>query len=406
MKSADTIDIFNQSKEALGRIAPYIHKTDVIKSATFSRATNAEIFMKLENLQRTGAFKIRGALNACWNAKSKGEKIVVTSSAGNHGQGVAYAASALGLEAHVFMPEFAYPNKIEATKSYGAIVHLKGETYDDSYAFAREYAAEKNARFIHAFDELDVIAGQGTIGLELYEQKPDLDLLLVPVGGGGLVSGLGSVMKKLSPSTKIIGVQSSGYPAFYESFKQRRLVDVKRSVTIADGISVKRPGELTFDIALKVVDDMVTVDDDEIRTAMFMLLERSKLVTEPAGAAALAAAISGKLGLSGKKIGVIISGGNVNPLLLSRVIAQSLRRTGRLIRLSVTIPDRPGSLRTVLSCVASARANVVDLAHIRDEPDVPPSMAVVEITMEVQTGETFQQLTECLRAQGLKFDIS
>lgn len=406
MRGPRVDEVYQESKNAMTNIAGYVRKTDLVRSAAFSKAAGAEVFMKLENMQKTGAFKIRGALNACWKAKSQGDRIVVTSSAGNHGQGVAYAGSSLGLEAHVFMPEYASPNKIEATRSYGAVIHLRGDTYDDSYEFAREYATERKAKFIHAFDDLDVAAGQGTIGLELHEQAPKLDFLLVPVGGGGLISGLGSVMKRLSPATRIVGVQSSEYPAFYESFKRRELTEIKRGVTIADGISVKKPGELTFNIALEVIDDMITVTDDEIGKAMFMLLERSKMVAEPAGAASLAGAISGKLDLSGKRVGAIISGGNVNPLLLARVITQGLRKTGRLIRLTVTIPDRPGSLRTVLGCIASARANVVDLAHVRDEPNVPPSMATVQVTMEIQIGESFQQLTDCLSAQGFTFEIS
>jgi len=398
-------DIDRAAREAAPIVSEHTHRTPVSLSNYLSEASGSDVYLKLENLQKTGAFKIRGALNACWRASQTGSKLIVASSAGNHAQGVAYSCKALGLTAHVFMPEFAYPNKVEATMSYGAKVHQVGETYDDCYEKAVEFATKEGGTFIHPFDDLKVIAGQGTIALELLEQAPQLDVLIVPVGGGGLIAGVASVFKRSSPSTKIVGVQSKEYPAFCESFRQGKRVDVRRGVTIADGISVKRPGKITLEVALDTVDDMVAVSDNDIVRAMFTLLERGKMVTEPAGAAGVAALLSNQIDVSGKKVGIIVSGGNVNPLLLARIITQSLRESKRLTRLSVNIPDRPGALRTVLGCVASARANVVDLAHIRQEPDVPPSMARVEIMLEAVEGESFNKIRECLSSKGLSFEI-
>ncbi|MBO3810037.1 MAG: threonine ammonia-lyase, partial [Candidatus Brockarchaeota archaeon] len=348
---------------------------------------------------------VRGALNACIAAKKEGVKEVVAASAGNHAQGVAFAARMLGMRCTIFMPEFSYPNKIEATRNYGANVILAGETYDDANAYALEYARTRGVRMVHAFDDKHVVSGQGTIGFEILSETRGLDYLFVPVGGGGLISGIGTVFKKLSPETKIIGVQTNSYPAFAESFKQGRIIDVVRSYSIADGISVKKPGDLTFKIASEVVDDFVTVSDEEIMRAMFLLLERAKMVAEPAGAASLAAVLSNKMDLKQKRVGVVISGGNVNPLLLARVITQSLRQEGRIVRLIVTIPDRSGSLRTVLECISRVKANIVDLVHLRNEPWIPPAMATVEIVVEVVTGETLEELGRCMENKGFSHRI-
>jgi len=399
-------EVFDAAQEALSVVSRYARKTPTSKSDQLSKALGCEVHLKLENLQRTGAFKIRGALNACWIAKQAGAKLIVTASSGNHAQGVAYSCRELGLASHIFMPKSAHPNKVEATMSYGASVRQVGETYDDCFEEATEHAKKEGATFIHSFDDLHVIAGQGTVALEMLEQAPNLDVLLVPVGGGGLISGMASVFKKASPETKVVGVQSKEYPAFCESFKQGRLVDVRRGVTIADGISVKKPGRITLELALHAVDDMVTVSDIDIVRAMFALLEMDKVVTEPAGAAGVAALLSDQLSCPGKRVGVVITGGNVNPLLLARVVTQGLRESRRLSRLSVTVPDRPGALGTVLGCITSAGANVVDLAHARQEPDVPPLMTRVELMIVAMEEECLRKVGECLSAKGLSFEIS
>jgi len=401
-----TTEVHAAAREAFAIVSHHTHRTPALRNDYLSRTAGCEAYLKLENLQKTGAFKIRGALNACWKAKGRGAKVIVAASSGNHAQGVSYSCRELGLASHIFMPEFAYPNKVEATLSYGAKVHQVGETYDDCFEEALAFSEKEGAAFIHPFDDLDVIAGQGTIALELLEQVPDLDVVLVPVGGGGLISGVASVYDNSGPRTKIIGVQSKEYPAFCESFRRGELVDVRRGVSIADGISVKRPGKITLGLALESVDDMVSVSDNEIVGAMFAMLERSKMVTEPAGAATVAALLSGQMDLAGKKVCAIVSGGNVNPLLLARVITQSLRESKRLLRLSVTIPDRPGALRNVLQCVASAGANVVDIDHIRQEPDIPPSMARVDLTVEAMTGESFGKVEACLSSKGLSFELA
>jgi len=398
-------EIFELSKNASETIASFLHKTPFIRSESISKTVGAEVLLKLENLQKTGSFKARGALNACIAAKKEGVKEVVAVSAGNHAQGVAFAARMLGMKCTVFMPEFSYPNKIEATRNYGANVVLAGETYDDANSYALEYARTRGLKLIHAFDDKYVVSGQGTIGFEILSEARALDYIFVPVGGGGLISGVGTVIKKLSPGTKIIGVQTTSYPAFAESFKQGRIIDVVRSYSIADGISVKKPGDLTFKIASEVVDDFVTVSDEEIMSAMFLLLERTKMVAEPAGAASLAAVLCNKVDVKQGRTGVVISGGNVNPLLLARVITQSLRQEGRIVRLIVTIPDRSGSLRTVLECISRVKANIVDLIHLRNEPWIPPAMATVEIVVEVARGETLEELGRCIGSKGFSYRI-
>jgi len=398
-------EIFELSKNASETIASFLHKTPFIRSESISKTVGAEVLLKLENLQKTGSFKARGALNACIAAKKEGVKEVVAASAGNHAQGVAFAARMLGMKCTVFMPEFSYPNKIEATRNYGANVVLAGETYDDANSYALEYARTRGLKLIHAFDDKYVVSGQGTIGFEILSEARALDYIFVPVGGGGLISGVGTVIKKLSPGTKIIGVQTTSYPAFAESFKQGRIIDVVRSYSIADGISVKKPGDLTFKIASEVVDDFVTVSDEEIMSAMFLLLERTKMVAEPAGAASLAAVLCNKVDVKQGRTGVVISGGNVNPLLLARVITQSLRQEGRIVRLIVTIPDRSGSLRTVLECISRVKANIVDLIHLRNEPWIPPAMATVEIVVEVARGETLEELGRCIGSKGFSYRI-
>ncbi len=398
-------EVFELSKTASETMGSFIHKTPFTRSESISSIVGAEVLLKLENLQKTGSFKVRGALNACIAAKKEGVKEVVAASAGNHAQGVAFAARMLGMRCTIFMPEFSYPNKIEATRNYGANVILAGETYDDANAYALEYARTRGVRMVHAFDDKHVVSGQGTIGFEILSETRGLDYLFIPVGGGGLISGIGTVFKKLSPETKIIGVQTNSYPAFAESFKQGRIIDVVRSYSIADGISVKKPGDLTFKIASEVVDDFVTVSDEEIMRAMFLLLERAKMVAEPAGAASLAAVLSNKVDLKQGRVGVVISGGNINPLLLARVITQSLRQEGRIVRLIVTIPDRSGSLRTVLECISRVKANIVDLIHLRNEPWIPPAMATVEIVVEVVTGETLEELGRCMENRGFNYRI-
>lgn len=398
-------EVFELSKAAYKKTAPFLHKTPFMRSESISNMLGTEVFLKLENLQKTGSFKARGALNACMAAKGEGVEEVVAASAGNHAQGIAFSAKMLGMKCTVFMPEFSYPNKVEATRSYGANVVLAGETYDDANSYASEYAKNRGARMIHAFDDKYVVSGQGTIGFEILNDVRELDYLFVPVGGGGLIAGVGTVMKKLSPRTKIVGVQTKNYPAFVESFKQKKIIDVARGYSIADGISVKKPGNLTFRIALEVVDDFVTVSDEEIISAMFLLLERTKMVAEPAGAAGLAALLSNEIDIGAGKVGVVISGGNVNPLLLSRVIMQSLRQEGRMIRLMVTIPDRSGSLRTALECISKVKANVVDLMHLRNEPWIPPAMAVVEIVVEIARGETLEELGRCFEKKGFSYRI-
>jgi len=397
-------DIFADIKEAYPIVREVAHHTPLDRSNTFSRMTRGEVYLKLECLQRTGSFKIRGAYYTISKLKDRIKaKGCVTASAGNHAQGVAYAASSAGMKATIVMPEFSPAAKIQATLGYGAELVLHGRTYDEAVERALEICEERKSVFIHSFDDPKIIAGQGTIGLEMQEDMPDLDVIVVPVGGGGLISGISIALKNIMPNVKIYGVQASGAPSMAHSLKEGKIVELPAVDTIADGIAIKRPGDLTFNITKELVDDIVLVDDDEITHAIFLLLERCKQVVEPAGAVGLAALLSGKIDVKGKKVGVIISGGNIDMSLLTRVIETSLYRESRLVKISGILPDRPGMLRDVLTIVAKARANVVTIEHDRVSPHLSPGRAKVTITLEIPETRYLDELMRMLKETGYHF---
>jgi len=397
-------DIFADVKEAYPIVREVAHHTPLDRSNTFSRMTGGEVYLKLECLQRTGSFKIRGAYYTISKLKDRIKaRGCVTASAGNHAQGVAYAASSAGVKATIVMPEFSPAAKIQATLGYGAELVLHGRTYDEAVKRASEICEERKSVFIHSFDDPRIIAGQGTIGLEMQEDMPDLDVIVVPVGGGGLISGISIAMKNIRPNVKIYGVQASGAPSMAHSLKEGKVVELPAVDTIADGIAVKRPGDLTFDITRELVDDVVVVDDDEIAYAIFLLLERCKQVVEPAGAVGLAALLSGKIDVKGKKVGVIISGGNINMSLLTRIIETSLYRESRFVKISGLLPDKPGMLRDVLTIVAKARANVVTIEHDRASPNLSPGRAKVTITLEIPEMRYLDELMRMLKEAGYHF---
>lgn len=387
-------------------LAPVIHRTPLMYSKTLSDATGAEVFLKLENLQKTGAFKVRGAYYKLAKLKRMGNvSRVVAASSGNHAQGVAYSASLLGIEATIFMPKHTPFYKVNATRSYGANVFLHGETYDDAYKAALEYAESQKATFVHPFNDLDIIAGQGTIGVEIFEDLPGVDVVLVPVGGGGLISGIAVALKSLSDRVKVIGVQPSGAPAMYFSFKEGRVVETPNVWSIADGVIVKRPGELTLQVMREVVDDVVLVDDKEIARAVFVLLERAKTVAEPAGALPVAALLSEAVQVKGKKVVAVISGGNIELSLLSRIINQVLFIEGRQVKIKGLLPDRPGQLKRVIDVVAELGFNIVSIDHERVNPLVMPGTAEVTLGLEIPSREAINILLVKLKEQGLDFKV-
>ncbi len=387
--------------EAAAVLEGIIHRTPVDYTRTFSELTGSNVYFKTENLQKTGSFKIRGAYYKISRLSAKQrERGVVTASAGNHAQGVAYAASRAGINATVVMPVTAPISKVEATREYGAAVVLAGQGYDEAYARALEMQAQSGAAFIHGFDDPDVIAGQGTVGLELMEQLPQLDAVVVPVGGGGLLAGVATAIKKRRPEVKVFGVQSAGAPAMYTSYRQKRWQESGPARTLADGIAVCRPGRLAYDIVRRYVDDIVTVDDEEIARAINMLLERSKLVVEGAGAAGLAALMQGRLSLPGHHVAVILSGGNIDINTVSILIERGLLRSGRRVGLQALLDDRPGALQNFLEVISSKRANIISISHDRVEPRVPLRKARVELVLETINREHIDNLLSALRELG------
>ena len=399
-------DIFQRIKDAYPIVQQVAHRTPLTRSNTFSRMTGSEIFLKLECLQRTGSFKIRGATYAISQFKSsEKEQGCVAASAGNHAQGVAYAAATAGIKSIIVMPELAPASKIIATQGYGAEVILHGMNYDDAVIKAEQISVETGAVFLHSFDNINVIAGQGTIGLELIEDLPSLDVVLVPVGGGGLISGISIAFKKIRPDTKIIGVQASGCPSMVESIRKGRITEIAKSDTIADGIAVRKPSETTLKVVNELLDDVITVSDDEISHSIFMLLERSKLVIEPAGAVGLAALLNNKINVVGKKVGVVLSGGNIDMSLLERIIERSLYLESRFVRITGLLPDKRETLKDLLLVIATTKASVVSIEHERADPNIPLGRMNVTITLEVSQKRYLRELMNNLGKAGYKFRV-
>lgn len=378
-----------------------VYKTDLMQSRTFSNISGNKLFLKTENFQKTGSFKIRGAYNKIANLdeadKAKG---VITASAGNHAQGVAYAASKQKIKSIVVMPETTPIAKITATKDYGAEVVLFGSGYDDAYRKAMEIKNETGTTFVHAFDDPYVIAGQGTIAIEMLEDKQDLDYIIAPIGGGGMISGIAMAAKSIKPDIKVIGVETKGFDAMKKSVDEGEIVTAKAGTTIAEGIAVRRPGNLTFSIIQKYVDDIVTVDEEEIASAILMLLERSKIMSEGAGAAALAAVIDKKILANDKNIGVIISGGNIDINLVSMIIDKGLIKSGRKVEITTVLRDKPGQLRDLLDLLTLAKVNIISISHNREKEGVGLGYAEVEMVLETRGREHAESLIKLMRKKG------
>ncbi len=393
-----TIDNVYRARNALAGVA---RKTDVIYAPKLCK--DAEIYLKTENLQVTGSFKVRGAYYKM-SKLSKEEKArgVVACSAGNHAQGVALAAKQNGIKAVICLPDGAPISKVEATKSYGAEICLVKGVYDDAYQKALQLQAEKGYTFLHPFDDEDVIAGQGTIALEILEQLNDLDAVVVPIGGGGLISGIAYTIKTLAPNVKVYGVQAAGAPSMANSLAGRKIETLDSVSTIADGIAVKRPGNLTYQTVEKYVDDVVTVTDDEISAAILALMEQQKLVTEGAGAVAVAAAMFGKLDIAGKKVVCVLSGGNIDVTILSRVINRGLLMSGRSCQLSVELVDKPGQLLGVSEIIARLGGNVTAVRHERANEGSDVNGCYLHIKLETRNFEHIEEIKAALTEAGFK----
>lgn len=378
-----------------------VRKTDVIYAPKLK--SGVQLYLKTENLQITGSFKVRGAYYKM-NRLSADEKArgVIACSAGNHAQGVALAAQKNGIKAVICLPDGAPISKVEATKSYGAEVCLVEGVYDDAYQKALQLRDEKGYTFIHPFNDEDVIAGQGTIALELIEQLPDLDAVIVPIGGGGLISGIAYTIKTLHPHVKVYGVQATGAPSMKNAVEHGTMEALNSVSTIADGIAVKMPGELTYELCSKYVDEIVTVSDDEISAAILALMEQHKLVTEGAGAVAVAAAMFGKVDLAGKKAVCVLSGGNIDVTILSRVIKRGLLMSGRSCQLLIELQDKPGQLKNVSRIIADLGGNVTSVHHERANEGSDVNGCYLRIILETRNYEHIEQIRQALKDFGFK----
>lgn len=380
-----------------------MRRTPTIASRALSERSGHQVLLKCENLQRTGSFKPRGAYNRISNlSEIERANGVVAASAGNHAQGVAWSAAELGIESTVFMPTGAPLPKLVATRAYGATVHLVGESVDDALVAAEDYAVSTGAVLIHPFDHHDIVAGQGTVGLEILEQLPDVGTVLVPVGGGGLIAGIAAVISELAPNVRIIGVQADSAAAWPASLKAGHPVALGGMSTMADGIAVGKPGDVPFAHVSKQVDKIVTVSEDALSRALLLCLERAKLIVEPAGAAAVAALMTipaDELGLTGS-VCAVLSGGNVDPLLLTHVVTHGLRASGRYLGVHVTIPDRPGGLVNLLGVVSDHGASVVDVVHSRTRGALALDEVEVFLTMETRGPEHRQNMLDAFASAG------
>ena len=390
-------------RAAAGVIAPHARRTPTVYSHTFSEIAGAEVWLKLENLQRTGSFKLRGALNkiASLGATERARGLVAAS-AGNHAQGVALAAKLCGVRATIVMPAATPVIKIQRTEGYGAEVVLRGESFDQAQKHAEELARERGSIQIHPFDDPAIIEGQGTIGLEILDETSDIDTLVVPIGGGGLISGIALAVKALAPSVRIVGVQAVGAAAMVQSFRAARRIVIDKPETIADGIRVGAPGELTLALVRRLVDECVTVEEGEITDAVVQAMEKSKIVAETGGAAGLAALLAGKT-TGAKRICAVVSGGNIDLNLLARIIEHGLSHSGRYHLVQLRVTDTPGQLVRVLSILGEEQCNVLDVQHYRSGWKVPIGFVDVEILVETRRTTQGAEVDAVLRERG--FDV-
>ena len=395
----------NKIVQAKRTISSFVNKTPFALSPKMSKAYGAEIYLKNENLQKTGAYKIRGAFNKIAHLSDE-EKArgVIAASAGNHAQGVAISAKHFGVRAVIIMPEATPLLKVSGTKALGGEVILKGDNFDEAYAYALEYAKEHGLTFVHPFDDEFVQAGQGTIALEMLEDVADLEYLVVPVGGGGLVSGVASCAKQINPDIKIIAVSAKGAPAMYESFKKKEAINSKSVRTIADGISVRDTSKITLKTILECVDEFVQVDDEEIASAILYLLEEQKIIVEGAGAVGVAALMNAKFNYpKNAKIGIVLSGGNIDVQMLNIIIEKGLIKSHRKMTIIVTLVDKPGALMNLTEILRKANANIVKIDYDRFSTKLDYGDAAITITLETKGKDHQEEIAWALKNAGYDF---
>lgn len=390
---------------AAERIRDAIYLSPCVKSLTLSEMTGNQVFLKLENLQMTGSFKERGALNRLLTlGKDEAARGVITASAGNHAQGLAYHATRLGIASEIVMPLQTPLVKVSRTQGYGGNVILHGVNYDEAYQEAARRGAASGAAFVHAFDDDAVIAGQGTIGLEILQQQPRIDAVIAPIGGGGLLGGIACAIKETNPRIRVIGVQTAKLPSMLEAMQAGGPVTLSPATTIADGIAVRRAGARTHPLIAKYVDEIVTVEEEEIASAILLLLEREKTLAEGAGAAALAALLHRKTRHQGLRMAVLVCGGNIDVTLLSRIIERGLVKDGRLVRVRIHLPDHPGALMNLCRVIAAEHANIVETNHDRAYYGVNLGDTVIDVTMETRGTEHVDKLLAALTAGGYEHE--
>jgi threonine dehydratase len=375
------------------RIRPTISITPCEFSETFTELTGNRVYFKLENLHMTGSFKERGALNKLLGmSEEEKQRGVICASAGNHAQGLAYHAKRLGIRCVVYMPEHAPITKVNATERFGAEVRLEGASFDEAVAAARQACDREGLIFVHAFDDAAVVAGQGTAGLEILRQNPDVETVVVPIGGGGLIGGIACALKESNPAIQVIGVQTARVPSMLAALEKGEPVQLPAASTIADGIAVRRAGNVTLPLVQKYVDAVVTVEEEEIASAILYLLEKEKTVAEGAGAAGVAALLHGKVSAQGKNTVVLLCGGNIDPIFLSRIIERGLIKDGRLVKIRMNVPDRPGALHTLTGLFAKARVNVMSIEHDRSYHGVALGDTAIEATIETRGNEQVEAI--------------
>ena len=396
----------NQIISAREKMKGIIHQTPLDFSQTFTDMSHNEVYLKLENLQKTGSFKVRGSINKLTSlSKEELSKGVIAASAGNHAQGVAYSSKMLNIPCTIVMPKGAPLSKIQATKNYGAEIVLEGDVFDDALAHAIELSEKQGFTLVHTFDDDEIIAGQGTVGLEILEQLPDVEAIICPVGGGGLIAGIAVAVKEKNPNVAIYGVEASACPSMAQSLLEKKPITVASSPTVADGIAVKKPGVRNLEIVEKYVDDLVTVDELEMIRTMFLLLERNKLLVEGSGASSLAALLYEKLNIKGKKVVALLSGGNVDVNFISRIIERGMVEAGRYARFSIIIVDKPGGLQRVLTNITEADANILSVHHTRMGRNIYPGYTEIEIAVETKSHEHILDLQKALTARGYRVDF-
>ena len=390
---------------ARARIGDAIYVSPCQLSSDLSELTGLPLHLKLENLQRTGSFKERGALNKLLTlSQAEREHRVITASAGNHAQGVAFHAAARGIRAQIVMPLATPQIKVAATRGFGADVVLHGSNYDEACEEALRRRLEEGRTFIHPFDDAEIINGQGTIGLELLEQVPDLEAVVVPIGGGGLISGVACALKETNPRIRVIGVEPEKLPSMLRAREAGAPVTLNAEATVADGIAVRRAGDLTLPLVSRYVDEIVTVDDEEIASAILMLLEHEKTLAEGAGAAALAALLQSKTNLRQRRTVVLVSGGNIDVTLLAKIIERGLVKDGRLLRIRVQLHDRPGALLGLIQILARERANIVEVIHTRAYYGVNLGEPVIAVPLETRGASHITAISHALREAGFSFE--